>query len=135
MATGCFEEPKAIGEDESGSSSESSSSSDEGTAPTTSSSTSSSESSTVADASSSSDASSSTTAVSDDDGSSSSSTGEAPCGCEGDELLCESFEPPFDPDVAPWSIPDSGAEPTVVDDPLHCGASALRTALQPAAEL
>lgn len=131
LAMGCFASPPAVGDDESGASGESSSSSGEGSTTTTTSTSSSSESSTVAEATASSDAS--TSASTDDDSGSSSSTGEAPCSCTGgdDELLCESFEPPFDPDVAPWGIPDGGADPTVVGDPIHCGDSALRTATQP----
>src|SRR5688500_18625799 len=40
---------------------------------------------------------------SDDRGSDdSSSTGEPMCGCTGGELLCESFEPPFELGVLPW---------------------------------
>ena len=129
VAMGCFSSPPSVGDEGNSPNSESSSSSSDGPGITTSSSSSDSEASTNADASSS-DETSSTSDGSDDDGST-SSTGEAPCGCEGDELLCESFEPPFDPDASPWGVPDGGPDPTVVADPVHCGASALRTAAQP----
>lgn len=127
VVMGCFASPPAVDNGESsgtGGASESSSSSADATTV----SASSSDASTVADATSSSDATSDASASSDEG---SSSTGEAPCGCTGDELLCESFEPPFDPDVMPWGIPDGGADPTVVAEPVHCGDSALRAAAQP----
>ncbi len=64
---------------------------------------------------------------------SSSTGGPPPCGCVGDEVLCESFEPPFDPHAPPWAIiRDGGAvDPTLVSDPVHCGDVALRSAVQP----
>jgi hypothetical protein len=129
MATGCFASPPSVDDDASSSSGESSSDTSDGsTLTTTSDVDSSSGSSTGIDATSSDEATSSTSVSSDDD--SGSSTGEAPCGCVGDEVLCESFEPPFDPDAGPWVVPKGGADPTIVEDPVHCGANALRTAVQ-----
>jgi hypothetical protein len=66
-------------------------------------------------------------------GSDESSGGEPGCECDGGELLCTSFEPPFDPDVSPWAVPVGGGsvDPVVVDDPTLCGAAALRAAVDP----
>lgn len=97
-----------------------------------------SESSTVADPSSSSSSGSesstdpSTTGSDDTSGdpdTSSDSTG-APfdCECPKDAVECESFEDGFDVEELPWGVP-GGVAPTVVDDPVHCGAAALRAAV------
>lgn len=107
--------------------------------------------STSSSAGSSSDASSADTTVATTDtgtsdgssGDTGTSTGEPvdPClavlECDGGELLCESFEPPFALDRAPWGITGGAmAEPPTVSDAVAaCGTQSVSTAVDPNDEL
>lgn len=72
-------------------------------------------------------------------GDTSSSTGEPvdPClavlACDGGELLCESFEPPFALDRAPWGASGGpmAEPPTVTDQVAACGTQSISTAVDP----
>lgn len=104
----------------------------------------------AADTSSSEASSADTTVATTDTGTSDGSSGDTgtstgepvdPClavlACDGGELLCESFEPPFALDRAPWGTTGGAmAEPPTVSDAVAaCGTQSISTAVDPNDEL
>jgi hypothetical protein len=65
------------------------------------------------------------------DGSAESSSGGDACACDGNEIICESFEPPFMVDTPPWGLVSGAGSvaPELVDDPVLCGTQALRASV------
>lgn len=100
----------------------------------------------TADTSSSDTGSADTTVATTDTGTTDGSSGDAststgepvdPCpaalACDGGELLCESFEPPFALDRAPWAASEGrmAEPPSVTDQVAACGTHSISTAVDP----